>query len=228
MAPSSQPAPALPVPDVPREPVYAVWPPKVESREALDLLVAEIVRCDALEVQVAARTKNETARLKIDAASSLTVQIEGAGEPLTIEDWRARLEEAAEKFAVKHRDELLAEGRKSFDLNHGRVGWRDMPAELEPLADFDDKGNQKILKELLKDLREHLRKIATFAPDGARFVDVKLSWRKEDLLKAADDGDITLALLKKTGFGLPEKTETFYVKELPAANVKSQSATKPK
>jgi len=213
---------------IPRRPVYFVWPPRVEHRESLDLLGAEIARIDALVAHVGARLKADRARLTSAAAADLIVEVEGAKEPLTLEDWRAKLEAAAEKFATKNRAELLEAGRKSFDTNHARFGWKDSRAALEPLPDFDEDGNDKILKALLKELRAHLQKTADFADGGARFVEVKLSWRKDELLKAHADGELTTAILKKTGFTIRDETEEFYVKPQEQRDLKSQSAEKPK
>ncbi|MFZ1009696.1 MAG: hypothetical protein WAN65_22850 [Candidatus Sulfotelmatobacter sp.] len=230
---ASRPSPAqstlpLPAPEIPRKPVYAVWPPRVESREAFDQLVAEIARVDALEAHTALRVKEEKDRLTSEAAAALTIEIEGASEPLTLEDWRAKLLAAAEKFATKHRDELLAEGRKSFDTNHARAGWKDSRPALQPLEDFDEDGNDKILKAILKQLRLHLQKVAEFADGGARFVEVKLSWRKKELLSAHKDEELPLSILKKTGFTVREEFEEFYVNPQTTADLKSQSAEKPK
>jgi Bacteriophage Mu Gam like protein len=229
MAPSrAQTSLPLPPVEIPRKPVYEVWPPRVESAESLDLLAAEIARVDALVAHIAALLKEAKSRLTTDAAASLIIEIEGVNEPLTLEDWRAKLEAAAEKYATKHREELLEPGRKSFDTNHARFGWKDAPPALEPLPDFDEDGNDKILKGLLKDLRQHLQKAADFADGGARFVEVKLEWRKKELLKAHADGELPLPILKKTGFTIREEMEEFYVKPQTAADLKSQSAEKPK
>ena len=225
MATRTQPALPLPAVDVPREPIYQVWPPRVESREALDLLVAEIIRVDALVDHARADLKQEVARITNNAAADLAITFDGNEMPLA--DWRAKLVAAAEKFCDRNREKLLEDGRKSFDTNHGRAGWQDSKPALEPLPDFDEDGNDKILKGLLKELRLHLQKTAEFADGGARYVEVKLSWRKKELLKAHSDEELSLAILRKTGFTVREETEEFYVKALPG-ELASQSAEKPK
>jgi hypothetical protein len=230
MAPSkNQPALPLPLPEIPRQPVYTVWPPRVESRESLDLLAAEIARVDALAERIAADAKEEIAAARNRAIERLKIEIEGRKEeqPLNLVDWRAALVAAGEKFCDRNRAALLEDGRKSLDLNHARAGWRDSPAGLEPLPDFDDDGNQKILKALLADLRKDLQKHADFADGGARFVDVKLAWRKKELLSAFNDQELSAAVLRKTGFAIRDEEENFYI-EPRTGDVASQSAEKPK
>ena len=226
MAPkASQPALPLPPVDVPRQPVYKVWPPRIESLEALDLLMAELSRLEALEQRIAAELKANAAQLTQEAADRLSISL-GDEEPMPLADWRSALQAAAEKFCAKNRDALLEEGRKSRDLNHGRFGWRDQPAALEPLPDFPETGNDKILKGLLANLRKALAELADFADGGARFVDVKVTWRKKELLKAYEDQDLPLAILRKTGFAIREEEEKFFITPA-AAGVASQSAEKP-
>lgn len=231
MAKDKQSALPLPPVEIPRQPIYTVWPPRVESRESLDLLVAEVARVDALEARLDADAKDDVARIKTEAAQRMFVNIDagdGKGFPLPLADWRAKLVAAAEKFADKHRAELLEDGRKCFDLNHGRVGWEDSRPALEPLPDFDEEGNDKILKKLLKELREALQNVADFTDGGARFVDVKLKWRKKELLAAHEDQDLPLAILKKTSFTIREEREEFYIRPPKNGDVASQSAEKPK
>lgn len=210
---------------IPRQPVYQVWPPKVKSLQSLDLVMAELARVAALTQHEGAMLDIEVGRLTKESENRLTVEI-GDQDPMPMADWIAALEEAAKEFCTEHRESLLDEGRKSRDLNHGRFGWRDSPAGLEPLGDFDDKGNQKLLTSLLADLRKALKNLADFADGGARFVDVKLSWRKKELLAAHLDQDLPLSVLKKTGFTICEETENFYI--TPGENaMQSQSAEKP-
>jgi hypothetical protein len=224
MAPQTDVA-AAPTPVSP-QPLYNVWPPRVESREDLDLVTAEIVRCDAFEKCEGSQLKDDIARITREAEGRLEVALPGAQEPIGLADWRAELLKAAEKYVRKRRQELLEDGRKSLDLNHARAGFRDDPPALAPLPDFDEDGNDKILKQLLKDLRLHLQETADFTDGAAGFVEIKVSWRKRELLKAYSDQLLKLPVLKKTGFTVTEESEEFYVKELPKADLKSQSRKK--
>jgi hypothetical protein len=231
MAPRQKPLP-LPPANVPRQPVYQVWPPRVESLASLDLVLAELGRVAALQQHEAALLDAEVAALTAKTAQRLLIELPGRTPdddykgPIPLADWVPALEEVAQKFCDKHRDNILEDGRKSRDLNHGRFGWRDQAAALEPLPDFDEKGNKKLLKDLLGDLRKALKKLADFADGGARFVDVELKWRKKELLAAHQDDDLPLSILKKTGFTIREESEKFFL--TPAANeVESQSAETP-
>ena len=221
--------PPLPLPplSIPRSPVYSVWPARVESRESLDLIVAEIARLDALAERVKADTKDEVGELQRRATERLLVPVEGRPEGrMPLADRRAELVAAAKTFCDKHRDELLEDGCKSFDVTFGRLGWRDAPPGLEPLPGFDEDGNQKILKELLADLRKALQRLADFADGGSRFVDIEVAWRKKELLSAHLDQELPLSILRKTGFTIRDEEEKFYV--TPKTNdVASQSAERP-
>jgi uncharacterized protein with ATP-grasp and redox domains len=190
--------------------LFAVWPPKVESLDELDQVLAELGRLERLEST--AQTELQAKIAELTAEVALVVELEGSDEPVSFADWRAKLEDAAKKFANKRREEILDEGRKSRELNHGKFGWKDSKAGLEPLADFESDGNPKILDGILVDIRKSMQKLADFVQGGARFVECKLSWRKTDLFKAFKDQDITLSVLKKAGFEPREVTEEFYLK----------------
>src|SRR5579864_7558221 len=100
------------------KPVYGVWPPRVESLESLDLLLAELARLDALEKRVQADTAEKVAAITQAAQLRLLIEVGDEG-PVPLADWRMQLETAAEKFATKNRDNLLEEGKQSRELNHG-------------------------------------------------------------------------------------------------------------
>jgi len=192
--------------------LFPVWPPKVESVDELDQVLAELGRMERVQKRTAAWLEAKVATLTTAAAADLVVTFEGEASPLSFADWTVKLEEAAQKYADKHRSEILDDGRKSRKLNHGKFGWKESGELLEALEDFTDAGNPKILDGLLKLLRQSLLKLADFVTGGARFVEVKLSWRKKDLLKAYQDQDIGLPVLRKAGFEVQESVDEFYLK----------------
>jgi len=217
MAKSTQKKLPLPPPNTSRLPVYDIFPARVMSRESLGLVLAELARLEAVEAQIQAEAK-----LKLDAAAEVAaremcVTLPRSPKAVSFADWRQILKEAAQKFCDENRAELLKEGRKSEDFTHGRIGWQDEKLGLVPLDDFDDHGNPRIPDKLLGQLRAHLQEIATFTSGGARFIDVKVAWRKSELLKAFKDQDISLSVLAKAGFELnfdptEEPPEEFYIK----------------
>lgn len=205
--------------------VYSLWPPRIESDEALDLATTEVACIDAHADRVKADTKDAIARVQRHSLERLevTVGTGDQGKTLTAAEWRAALLEAIEKYCNRHRDELLEDGRKSFDKNMARCGWRDDPPGLDPLPDFDDAGNEKLLADVTVELRKKLSSISKFGP----YLEVEVSWRKKELLRAHLERELTLTLLKKAGFTVREAHETFYV--TPRTNdVASQSAGKRK
>jgi hypothetical protein len=227
-AKSAQKSLPLPPPNTSRRAVYDLHPPRVESLESLGLLLAEIARVDAIANTVKARTAEQLAAVALTAGEQLTVELPGIPAPLNFADWRNALVEAAEKFCDKHREEILEDGRKSRDLTHGRVGWELEKQKLEPLDDFDEHGNPRIPEETLAELRQHLNKISELA----RFLDVKVTWRKAELVKAFTDQEIGLRELRRAGF-IPaydspkERGEDFYLKTF-IGEAKSEPAERPK
>lgn len=222
MAPKQKPLP-LPPQSVPREPVYKVWPPKIENLGALDLVGLEKGRVQCAIASAAAQLKIDIARLTEEAAARLFVDLGGEQGPLAFADWVAALDAEAEKFCSKNRDSILEEGRKSRDLNHCRVGWRDLPAALEPLPDFDESGNDKHLKDVRAWLREQMNE----KYELGSLIELKLSWRKKEMLKAFEDRDVSLSKLKKAGYTVREEKENFYL-DPSTETLQSQSAEKPK
>ncbi|HEY2252489.1 MAG TPA: hypothetical protein VGH74_15555 [Planctomycetaceae bacterium] len=195
--------------------LFPHWPPVVSSIEELDQVLSELARVARVEAQSAAAVDAKITALKNEAAADLVVHLTGSRgqEHMVIfADWKMGLETAAEGFAKDWRPQLLLDGQKSRDLNHGTFGWRQSPAGLDALEGMPPAGDNTILKKILTALRAALVRLASFAVGGERFIDVKLSWRKKELLTAFQDGFITRATLKKTGFQLREATDVFFLK----------------
>lgn len=194
-----------------RRPVYDVYPPRIESIDSLNLALAELCRIDCFEKRMSARIDEAAARIREEGADSMTVAV-GDEEELPLAKWRGQLEAAIEKYAVKHRDELLEEGKKSREFNHATLGWRKQKPSLKPIGDFTTVGNPKHLDMIVAVLRTALAACSDLVGAiAARFIDVKVSYRKMELLKAVKDKDLTAAELRKAGFELDDEGESFFI-----------------
>ena len=209
MAKSTQKKLPLPPPNLSPQPVYGLYPARVESEESLGLVLAEMARLKAIADRLVIDVKERQDAINLEASGKLVVVLENAEQPITFADRVEELEAAAGKFCRRNRETLIEEGRKSRDFTHGRVGFEWDDPGIDPLDDFDSDGNLRIPEEVLGELREFLNKER---PDLARFLDVKVSWRKSALSKAFIDKEIGLGILRRAGFQPHERVEEFYVK----------------
>ncbi|MDE2101862.1 MAG: host-nuclease inhibitor Gam family protein [Patescibacteria group bacterium] len=191
--------------------LFSVWPPKISSLEELDQVLAELGRMERVGSRVNDELASAVAACTSLANGKLVVQPGDALVPIPFAAWKEQLETAAEKWATRNREEILLEGRKSRKLNHGKFGFREAGGDLVAIEDFPDSGNPKILDGLLKLLRQSLLKLANFVDGGARFIEVKLSWRKKDLLKAYNDQEVTLSVVRKAGFEVSDEFDKFFL-----------------
>lgn len=208
-----------------RRPVYDLFPPRIESIESLELALAELCRIDALEKHLAARVDDAIARERQAGAELMVVDV-GEKEALAIAEWRSQLEAAIEKYAKRNKDELLEEGKKSREFNHATLKWTKQKPSLKPLGDFTAAGNPKPLDKVITFLREALGRCADLVGAfAARFLDVKVAYRKTELLKAMRDKELTAAELRKIGYELDEGEDAFSI-ELKIDEVASTGAAK--
>jgi hypothetical protein len=192
--------------------------PVIASLAELDEALAELGRMDAVEAEIAALVSQSSEKLISENAARLMVEVDG--KSIAFADRRKGLETAAETFCKSNRANILEEGRKSRELNHGKFGWRDTKAGLDELADFDDKGNPELLDDLLELIREFLAEQEDTL-DFSRYVDIKLTWSKTELLADAKKKVIQPRTLARTGFVVRPKGEKFYV-EPKSETVESQ------
>lgn len=209
------------------------WPPKIESTEGLDRVLAELCRIQRVTVATRAKLERDVAALTMAAEQTLAVETMGGQFPFA--DWEPALRAEAEKYCDKHRDELLPEGRKSLKLNHGTIGWENEPEHLEAAEEFPDAGNTEALDLLLRRLRELMVllsqdrdlesdsrpldecldkfALAIKKIGASQFVEIKTSWRKKDLLRAFVEAEIKKPMLARAGFEFVEVAEEFYIRE---------------
>jgi phage host-nuclease inhibitor protein Gam len=118
----------------------------------------------------------------------LTAKAREMSDPLKAE--LAKLDQALEAWAIAHREELLPEGKKSFSLATGELGWKTGRPKVE-LPD-DKKKLEAIIAEIR---RRKLEKL---------FLRVKTEVDKQGVLKHPDDAKGI------TGLKIVPGAETFY------------------
>ena len=224
------------------------WPLPIESVDDLDRVLSELSRIQRVTVATRAKLDREIAALTVAAEKTLAVDTTWGGS-LPFADWESALRAAAEKYCDKHRNELLPEGRKSLKLNHGTIGWENEPEHLAAAEEFPDSGNDEFLNLFIRRLRELLVFLDDYETDAdhsisnelfaavgqvqaaakkigaSRFVEIKMSWRKKDLLRAFVEAEIRKPMLARAGFDFVDVAEEFYIREgngLLASNSKAK------
>jgi hypothetical protein len=220
MAPKQKALPLAPQ-SAHRAPVYQVWPPKIENLEALDLAAVEKRRVECAIEHETTQLEIEINRLKAEAAARLQVDLGKGIAPIPFADWLAAIDKEAERFCDKNRRKLLQGDLKSREINHCEFGWANQPPGIAPLDGFDEKGNEKQLES------EKVNARCSLTKELADLIEVKLSWRKRNILKAFDDKKVPRRILVKTGFEPREVKEVFYL-DTSKGLLQSQSAEKPK
>lgn len=194
-----------------RKPVYDLYPPKIESDESLELALAEFCRVDAVEKQVKARTSDATARIRQEYAESLVVSV-GKEKELPLADWKESLEKAIEKYAKRNKARWIEDGKKSRDFNHGTIGWRKGKPSVQPIGDFTSAGDPGPLDQVIELIRKAMTACAKMVGAlRARFIDVKVGYRKAELLKAIKDKELDPEELAKIGFEYQNGEDTFFI-----------------
>lgn len=205
----------------PRKPVFPVWPPKIKNLEALDLAAVEKRRVECAIEHEATQLEIAINRLKAEAAARLHVDFgEGVGL-IPFADCLAAIDKEAERFCSDNRAALLGDAKKSREINHCEFGWANQTPGLEPLEGFEKEGNEKLLES------EKVNARCSLSKELADLIEVKLTWRKRNILKAFDDKKVQRRILVKTGFQPREVKEIFYL-DTSKGLLQSQSAEKPK
>lgn len=101
--------------------------PRIKSRDDAELALNEIAWCNALEAGVRAKADELLATINRMVAEATAVEEGG----LSVCDRRAKLEEAALKWADANRGDLCPGARKSVDLQRGRFSWRSGKAKVD-------------------------------------------------------------------------------------------------
>lgn len=194
-----------------QKPVFTVWPPRIRSIESLELALAELGRIDAFGQFVDAKASQAALKVREEYRDGLLVTI-GEKKEMPLAEWKAALEAAIEESATEFRDNWLDDGKKSREFVHGTIGWRNRRPALDPMEGFTAAGKPAPLDFIVEFLRGALRKCSELVgATAARFIDVKVAYRKADILKAFNDGELSRADLKKIGFEPRGGGETFFI-----------------
>lgn len=186
-------------------------------------MLAEIARLRALEKQVQAECDRELGLVREKFANQFTIVVDG--QQVAIKDRCEQLETAVEDFATEHRETILEAGKKSVDINHGRIGWRNGQRKL--VACGTPKAFGETLDLLVAALRRTLKRFTLlFAIGDAQFFNVQLTMNKEAMLIAFERDEISAAELKKVGLAVEEAGEKFYL-TVKAQDIASQTAQTP-
>lgn len=182
-----------------------------ESPEAADSLLKEISDLDALEAKIGAECEAKCNAIRADYNAKLYLQIDG--EEVSIADRRSALVSALEAFATANRLALLdTSGKKSVDLNHGTIGWRQQPGRLEPVDGLPNAGNPKILDKIHEALCATLKGLHMLGLGLglASFIKCQISWNRKALLDGLENKQFSKADLKRIGFVAIEGDDKFY------------------
>lgn len=184
----------------------------ITSEQELDAALAVLGDLDATVAKANADLDQALSLVRDQYANRFTQKMPESGDMVPIAELREQLVGHIKHYCEKHRKQLLVEDKKSVELNHGKVGWRKQPDSIELLKlDEETKGKTLLAKckqALLSALGLLTLKLGKLA--FAEYVNVKVEYRKDHVLKALDDKQVTTAALLKQGIVVHRGSDEFY------------------
>lgn len=183
----------------------------IESVEQLDAALAVVGDLDAAKACANANLDQALAAVRDEHNRNFMCELD-SGELIPIDEVRGQLVGQIEKYATKHRKELLTGDKKSVELNHGTIGWRKQKDKVEDIDLPEEEQAKGLLARCLKavanvatTLTLKLGKVLL-----TDLVQVKVTWSKPDVLKAFNEGKLTAAQLKKQGLEVVRGEDQFH------------------
>jgi len=192
------------------------------SREAADELLHELGRLDAIEARNEADLKREVAALTRFYSARNRVIVGGLA--VAIADRRVAIDVALEAYAQAHKDELISEKKRSVKLNFGTLSWRKQSDGLEPVDGQSNAGRATLLDKLMEFIVEKLSTYPDLSEAAIQCLNPQISWRRPELLHAAQAKRIDAVELRRIGFKVVEGEDHFNRKPNPV-DLSSQPAS---
>jgi hypothetical protein len=132
--------------DLPRPESTVAIRPNIRSVEQAELALREIAWCAAVTAAIEAKAGELIGTIQ-DAAKKAASYTQG-GEQVPVADRRAALEAELMRWAEENRATLCPGRKKSVDLTHGRIRWRDGKDSVSRLEGVAAKGAKEMIGEL--------------------------------------------------------------------------------
>jgi len=186
--------------------------PQITSRQELDDALAELSAIDTRKRKLAAELKKSIEHAKNGCEALQLVKV--GRSTVSFSDRSKELQAAVEAYCNAHRDELLEAGKKSLELTHATISWRQLPKsigfvdgvdEAAVLAKFEQRSLSKIV-------RACLATIAWISTNLGQFLSVSFSLDKKRILQGVTDGTITDEDLAEAGLVISGGDDKFGLK----------------
>lgn len=135
--------------DLPRPESTVAVKPNIRSIEHAELALREIAWCAAVTAAIEAKGNQLIA--DIQTAIKVAATYEQGGERVPVSDRRAALEAEVLRWAEENRATLCPGRKKSVDLTHGRLRWRDGKDSVKRSEGVEAKEAKALIAELLID-----------------------------------------------------------------------------
>ena len=193
-------------------PSGAGQPPTVKlpigSLDGVECALREWAWINATETAINARADKRVAAERQAAAEKMQLLI--GAEHVPFADRRKALIAAIEEFVTPNREALIEEGKKSRELNHGTIGFRQRKATLAAVEGGEPAGNAKILDGIIRFCLAALEKFTLFSAGCIHFVTIQCKFDRTAILKAAQAKQVTAAELRRVGFTVRPAEDEFF------------------
>lgn len=187
--------------------------PEIESLDDVDAALVELAWINARESTLQADCEARVAQIQTDAQDRMYLEVEG--HVLSFADRRAHLDQAVRVFCETNKTEILSDsGKKSRDLTHGTIGWRQTQLKIAPAPGTDTKRVLSLIDkavELTKSIVSLLGRLKLFGLPLGSLIELKPSLSLTKAKDAYKQQKLTAANLKKLGLVAIEPHDEFYL-----------------
>ena len=135
--------------DLPRPDNTVAIKPNIRSAEHAELALREVAWCEATTTAIAAKAGEIISDVQ-EAIKKAATYTQG-GEQVSIAERRQQIEAELLRWAEEHRATLCPGRKKSVELTHGRIRWRDGKDSVKRSEEVEAKEAKALIGELLID-----------------------------------------------------------------------------